>query len=78
MCELQLAMKEGDLLQIGLLVRQIDELTNGICKVDVREDGVGRLRKGVEEGGAVRMSDSVVDFVRRLRSGDEGEEEEDW
>jgi hypothetical protein len=56
---------------IGLLTRQIDELANGICKLSVSKS---KSSPKNEADRQIRTSDSVVDFVRRLRM----EEEEEW
>jgi hypothetical protein len=81
--ELEQAMKEGDLEGIGLLMRQIDELANGICKQKLETSTLVSREKEEEEdkeerdaGAAPRLPNSMVDFVRRLRSEEDGEHEE--
>jgi hypothetical protein len=82
--ELEQAMKEGDLEGIGLLMRQIDELANGICKQKLEMSTLARGEKEEEEedkeerdvGEAPRPPNSMVDFVRRLRNEEDGEHEE--
>lgn len=84
--ELELAMKEGDLEGIDLLMRQIDELANGICKQKPETSTLVRREKEEEEEEdkekrdagreAPRPPNSMVDFVRRLRSEEDGEHEE--
>jgi hypothetical protein len=70
--ELGLAMRDGDLESITLLTRQMDELANGIYKMSVSKSKSPKKEQGDEE---VRTGDSVLDFVRMLRS---MEEEEEW
>ena len=67
--ELGVAMKYGDLEWIQLLTRQIDELANGINKMNVRKCVT---EKPVDQ--RYRSGPSVLDLVRRLRSF----EDEEW
>ena len=61
--ELNMAMKEGDLERISLLAKQLDELANGICKKKTEK----AAKDEAEKLKQARTSNSVLDFVRRLR-----------
>ena len=65
--ELNMAMEDGDLEQISLLTKQLDELANGICKKKTEKaakDQTDKLKQA-------RTHTSVLGFVRMLRSVEE-------
>jgi hypothetical protein len=65
--ELEQATKDGDLEGIRLLMGQIDELANGICKRRLEKGklvGKEQEQRGTRE--AARSVSPMVDFVRRL------------
>lgn len=87
MKELELAMKGGNLEGIGLLMREIGELANGICKQKLETSTLVRREKEEKDEKeedkeerdareAPRLPNSMVDFVRRLRNEEDGEHEE--
>ena len=69
------AMRDGDLALIELLVGQIGEIANGICKMSAKK-AAEKDQRAVLAEREVRASDSVLGFAMRLR--DVRVEGEEW